>query len=218
MKNGKHDQGRQSNDEAQISPAFLQADGRQTGYSKELEEIRRGADPRAVLERTFGHPLNRAEDIFTRETELIPAVNAVIVYATVNSDRVHEVRVFTRVEWCLIDATGFGRFWNCTTGSICADWLRDADYWDKKGGEYFPGCSPHTMTPEFQFAEMLGFHGFLDRAEALRAVIEFARIDTCAWARKMRASDDEEFIKRLIKQRTADRSIPSDKPAPKVLT
>jgi hypothetical protein len=42
-------------------------------------------------------------------------------------------------------------------------------------------------TPDFAFNELLCFHGFLDLTEATRAVIEFARIDTCEWARKMHA-------------------------------
>jgi hypothetical protein len=50
-----------------------------------------------------------------------------------------------------------------------------------------------SKTPEFAFNELLCFHGFLDLTEATRAVIEFARIDTCEWARKMHAFDDEEY-------------------------
>ncbi|MGG5823998.1 hypothetical protein [Falsiroseomonas sp. HW251] len=46
-----------------------------------------------------------------------------------------------------------------------------------------------NMTPEWVFSELMIFHGFADSRVAEQALAEFAKIDTCAWARAMVPTD-----------------------------
>ncbi len=77
------------------------------------------------------------------------------------------------------DAHYFDNYWDGTSGACYGDWL--------KPGE-------HTTTPENMFGEMPAFYGFATKEVAEKAIIMFARIKECNWARKMLASDSYERL------------------------
>ena len=72
------------------------------------------------------------------------------------------------------DGNYFAYFWDGTSGACHSDWLQ-------------PGRN--TMTPENVFGELAASIGFASREAAEKAIIMFARIRECAWARAMLASD-----------------------------
>ncbi len=105
------------------------------------------------------------------ETELIPASRALICWKY-NSD--HSAMIDILVTEFPNDREYFSDYWYGTSGACYRDWL--------KPGE-------HTMTPENVFGEMAAFSGFANKAVAEKAIVMFARIKECDWARKMLAAD-----------------------------
>jgi hypothetical protein len=75
----------------------------------------------------------------------------------------------------------FDHYWDGTSGACHRDWLE-------------PG--KNTMTPENVFGEMAASIGFASSAAAEKAIIMFARIKECAWARAMLASDSYDRLRK----------------------
>ena len=106
---------------------------------------------------------------------LIPARDAAICWFCQDGQRgkfaVTEVHVFHQKDTRAGGAVSI--LWSrpeaYTHGCVFADWL----------------SGKPDMTPEWVFSEILVFHGFADSQAAERAIAEFGKIDTCAWARAM---------------------------------
>jgi hypothetical protein len=79
------------------------------------------------------------------------------------------------------DREYFSDYWYGTSGACYRDWL--------KPGE-------HAMTPENVFGEMAAFSGFANKTIAEKAIVMFARIKECSWARKMLAADSYDKLVR----------------------
>ena len=75
----------------------------------------------------------------------------------------------------------FDEYWDGTSGACYSDWLVPGDL---------------TMTPENVFGEMAASLGFASKEAAEKAIIMFARIAECEWARKMLASDSYERLRK----------------------
>ena len=110
------------------------------------------------------------------EAKLIPASRVLICWAY-NDD--HTALVDVLVVDFPNDHEYLADYWFGTSGACYADWL--------KPGE-------HTMTPENVFGEMAAFSGFANKAVAEKAIVMFARIKECDWARKMLARDSYEKL------------------------
>ena len=72
------------------------------------------------------------------------------------------------------DREYFHSYWDGTSGACYSDWLK-------------PGMN--IMTPENVFGELAASIGFASREAAEKAIVMFARIKECDWARAMLASD-----------------------------
>jgi hypothetical protein len=110
------------------------------------------------------------------EDALIPASQALICWAY---DPGRDLMTDVLVTEFPNDREYFADHWFGTGGACHTDWLE-------------PG--KHTMTPESVFGEMAGAYGFASKAVAEKAIVMFARIKECEWARKMLASDSYDKI------------------------
>ena len=110
------------------------------------------------------------------EAKLIPAARVLICWAY-NDD--HTGMIDVLVTEFPNDAEYLAPHWYGTSGACYRDWLK-------------PGT--HTMTPENVFGEMAAFSGFANKAVAEKAIVMFARIQECIWARKMLAADSYDRI------------------------
>jgi hypothetical protein len=90
----------------------------------------------------------------------IKARDANIYWRTSHTNRVYDVRVRDRYDLCESRVTSSGSFW---TG-----WKH-----------------ARTTSPEALFGEMLFRFGFTTLEEARIALLQFAKIDNCQWARDM---------------------------------
>ena len=107
-------------------------------------------------------------------SDLIPVSEVCIGYNLDETFGIAEVKIMH-----LDDARGLHREWwnaaHMTSGAVFADWMKD-------------GYS--NLTPEFVFSEMFTFNGFKNSLVAEQALREFAKIDTCEWARAMVPEDN----------------------------
>lgn len=108
-------------------------------------------------------------------SDLIPASKACIGYNLDDNFGVAEIKIMH-----LDDARGSQRgWWNAaqmTFGAVFTDWMKEGY---------------RNLTPEFVFSEMLTFNGFRNSLVAEQALSEFAKIDTCEWARAMVPHNDK---------------------------
>lgn len=113
---------------------------------------------------------------------LIPVTDACIGYLTDDTGGITEVRVM-HISETRRATGGEAAFWwksaTYTHGAVFSDWMKP----DKR-----------NMTPEFIFSEMLAFYGFANSLVAEQALREFAKIDTCAWARAMVPGDPDQKL------------------------
>lgn len=93
-------------------------------------------------------------------TNLIKARDATIYWRCSHTGRVYDVRVRDRFNPCEASVCSSGAFWT--------------------GWKHAKGISPETL-----FGEMLVNYGFTTPEEARIALLQFARIDNCQWARNM---------------------------------
>jgi hypothetical protein len=107
--------------------------------------------------------------------ELVPARDAAICWFCEGERRgafpIAEMYVFHRRD---IGAGGaasalWSRPYAYTHGCVFTDWMNGQSH----------------MTPEWIFSELMIFHGFANSQVAETAIAEFAKIDTCGWARAM---------------------------------
>ena len=79
------------------------------------------------------------------------------------------------------DRQYFHDYWDGTSGACHRDWLE-------------PGKT--TMTPENVFGELAASIGFGSKEAAEKAIVMFARITECEWARAMLASDSFDRLRK----------------------
>ena len=93
-------------------------------------------------------------------TSPIKARDAKITWNRSHTGRVYDVRVRDRFDPA--------EERSCSSGAVWPSWIR------RKG-----------TPPEAVFGELLLCHGFTTSEEARIALLQFAKIDSCAWARAM---------------------------------
>ena len=93
-------------------------------------------------------------------TDLIKSRDANIYWRYSHTNRVYDVRVRDRYDLCESRVTSSGAFWT--------------------GWRHARGTSPETL-----FGEMLFRYGFTTLEETRIALLQFAKIDNCQWARNM---------------------------------
>ncbi|MDD3287672.1 MAG: hypothetical protein PHX43_01520 [Alphaproteobacteria bacterium] len=91
---------------------------------------------------------------------LIKARDANIYWRYSHTNRVYDVRVRDRFDLCEERVTSSGAYWT--------------------GWKHARGTNPETL-----FGEMLIRYGFTTMEEARIALLQFAKIDNCQWARNM---------------------------------
>jgi hypothetical protein len=111
------------------------------------------------------------------EADLIPASRVLICWAHNAQHGTTDVLV----TWFPNDAEYLGEYWDGTSGACYSDWLKPGD---------------RTMTPESVFAEIAAFYGFANKEVAEKAIMMFARIRECGWARKMLATDSYDRLRK----------------------
>ena len=102
---------------------------------------------------------------------MIPVARTAICYSVCLQGSVTDVHVMN-MDDVRIHGSDEDRIWSrplmSTTGCCYTDWM-----------------TTHALTPEFVFSELLVFYGFADSSVADKAISEFAKIETCGWARAM---------------------------------